>query len=124
MGGVVTQYQVTAACVVHIPAMTASGPALGTFYRDAILPEGVPQDRIDHLLAGGMIRALDVPAEPAPFEVQVGENVGATDGLTINSRSSKAELVAYGVAQEMNEAELDAMTVKDLQALFVKSSQP
>lgn len=63
------RYQVTAACVTHIPgpSLLGSGTALGTLYQDAILPPGVPADRIKHLLDNGLIAECgeDAPAATA-----------------------------------------------------------
>lgn len=107
-----TEYEVTAACVTHIPTVTSNGPMLLTLYRGNRLPSGVPQDRLRHLLDGGMIRAVE-QAVPADEE-------GGGPSLTVNSRSNKDQLVAYGMAQGDDRVTLDGMTVKELQAKYVK----
>lgn len=114
-----TEYEVTAACVTHIPASTSAGPMLLTLYRGNRLPGGVPQERIQHLLDGGMIRAVE---EPGPEPEPAVEGEGSATPSTVNSRSSKADLVAYGVAQGDDRDELEDMTVKELQALYLKSA--
>jgi hypothetical protein len=113
-----TQYEVTAACVTHIPAATSNGPMLLTLYRGNRLPGGVPQDRLRHLLDGGMIRAVEEPG-PEPVESEEEEE-DEEPTLTVNSRSNKEELIEYGVAKGGNRAELDGKTVKELQALYLK----
>lgn len=64
-----TQYRVSAPCVTHIPVAAQGGSMLSTFYRDAVLPPGVPDDRIKHLLDSGLIEAV---AEPKPAEPESG----------------------------------------------------
>lgn len=52
------RYKVTAPCVTNVPASTASGPTLLTFYKDAILPQDVPEARLKHLLDGNLIEEV------------------------------------------------------------------
>lgn len=53
---------------------------LTSLYKGAVLPEGVPQDRIDHLFSVGAIEETDVPA-PTMAEVEPNLNVrGAGEG--------------------------------------------
>ncbi|MFB4275734.1 hypothetical protein ACBJ59_10615 [Nonomuraea sp. MTCD27] len=130
-----TFYQVTAPCVVHIPTVTAAGPALGTFYKDAVLPDGVPQDKLDHLLANGMIRAVDEPGSEPEAESEAGQDPAQGgqdpaesppgDGVpTVNSRSSKADLIAYGVANGDGTPEALAELTRDqLLGRYVRQQQ-
>ena len=48
-------WQVTAAMVV-VPAKTHFGPQMVHVNRSGLLPDGVAEDRIRHLLSVGMIR--------------------------------------------------------------------
>lgn len=114
------QYKVIGACITNVPIDTAQGSQLAMFHQDAILPPGVPADRIKHLLSVGLIEEVggskdsaEQPAAPDPGQ--------AGEAKTVNARSSKAELVDYGVAQGGNRAELDAFTLKELQGRYLKS---
>jgi hypothetical protein len=115
---VAKQYKVTAPCVVNVPVSSEQGAQLSTFYRDALLPEGVPADRVKHLLDSNLIAPVDDDGE---VEEEPG---GGEQPATVNSRSSKAELVEYGVAQGDDRAALEAMTVKELKELYVKGDEP
>ncbi|WP_101791025.1 hypothetical protein [Nonomuraea indica] len=106
------QYKVTAPCVVNVPVSSADGAQLNTFYRDAVLPEGVPADRIKHLLDSNLIAPVDGRVEAESVD---------QEQLSVNSRSSKAELVEYGVAQGGNRAELEAATRDELLDRYVRS---
>lgn len=60
------RYRVTAPCITHIPStsyagtgLTRSGVALITLYHGDFLPEGVPADKIRHLLDLGMIAEFE-----------------------------------------------------------------
>lgn len=123
-------YQVTAACVVHIPMATATGITLGTLYRGAVFAGDPDSDKIKHLLDSGMIEEVGKAptgggsgqdAEPPQTPAAAG-----TGSPTVNARSTKAELVEYGIAQapeaERNRvrAELENQTVKELQARFLQ----
>lgn len=111
-----TRYQVTAPCVVHVPAMTPSGPALETYYQDAILPEGVPENKIRHLLDSGMIAVVggtELPSEPDNKQVE-------RPAATVNARSSKGDLVEHGVTQGGDRAELEALTREQLLDRYVR----
>lgn len=122
-----TQYQVTASCVTHIPIMAPGGMALGMYYQGAILPDGVPDDRIKHLLNAGMIAAVG-EAEPEP---EGGQEPGGGGGggapqapaLSVNSRSSKADLVAHGIAQGGTPADLEQLTRDQLLERYVRKPE-
>lgn len=120
-----TQYQVTAACVAHIPAMGPGGVTLGVYYQGAILPDGVPEDRIKHLLDAGMISAVDQVEPDASGQEQAGGSGGTPldPPSSVNSRSSKGDLVEYGVAQGGNREELDALTRDQLIDRYVRKSE-
>jgi hypothetical protein len=62
------QYKVTAPCVVHIPVSTSDGPMLSTFYKDASLPAGVPEEKLKHLLDGNLIEEVGGAAKAEPEE--------------------------------------------------------
>ncbi|MFD1547011.1 hypothetical protein [Nonomuraea guangzhouensis] len=120
-----TRYQVTAPCVVHVPAMTPSGPALGTYYQGAILPDGVPQEKLDHLLNSGMIRALDEPkpASGGEREEPAEKSDGASDDPappSVNSASRKADLIDYGIAHGGDRDELETLTRDQLLDRYVR----
>lgn len=123
------RYKVTAPCVVHIPTVNASGPSLGTFYQHAILPDGVPADKLKHLLDSSMI--VEIGEDGAPVEQAAEKPAGDGDpgggkaeAGKITARSSKGDLVAYAVTQGLAKEEAEALTVKDLVARFVKTEQP
>lgn len=60
-------YRVTAECVVHIPVEAPEGRVLMTLYKGAVLPRGVPQDRIRHLLNVGSIERISGSVDPVGF---------------------------------------------------------
>lgn len=53
------RYQVTGACITHVPVTTSQGTTLITLYKDAMLPADVPADRIKHLLESNLIAEVD-----------------------------------------------------------------
>ncbi|SFK92602.1 hypothetical protein SAMN05216275_14163 [Streptosporangium canum] len=110
-----TKYKVTAPCVTHIPVPGPGGISLTTLYVDAVLPEGVDEDRIKHLLDSKLIVEVGADAQP--------EGVGSeetSESRTVNSRSSKAELVDHGVAQGGGRAELEKLNRDELLARYVR----
>ncbi|MGC5012521.1 hypothetical protein ACLQ2R_17295 [Streptosporangium sp. DT93] len=115
------QYQVIGALVTNVPIDTPNGATLGMFHQHAILPPGVPDDRIKHLLSVGLIKEVGGSAKTA--EQPAAPDSGQTgEAKTVNARSSKAELVDHGVAQGGRRDELDALTLKELQTRYLKSS--
>jgi hypothetical protein len=70
-------YKVTAECAAHIPVETPEGRMLTTLYKNSVLPEGVPQDRIDHLLSVGAIERTD---EAAPTMAEMEPNLAEVGG--------------------------------------------
>jgi len=132
-------YQVVGACVTNVPVAGPHGTQLATFYAGQPLPEGVPADRVKHLLSVGLIKetggeAKPTGATPASSQQaskpasQTPANTGQQTGQppqapeSVNGRSSKADLVAYGVAHGGNEAELDALTREQLIERYVRNS--
>ncbi len=65
-----TKYQVIAPCITHIPVPGVGGTSLDTLYQGAILPDGVPQDRIKHLLDTGLIVEVGADAQPVGVGTQ------------------------------------------------------
>jgi hypothetical protein len=121
---VAKQYKVTAPCVVNVPVSSEQGAQLTTFYRDALLPEGVPAARVKHLLDSHLIAEVKTDA-PAKAEGRKRESNPPAPPSAVNARSSKAELVAYGVAQDDGTVEeLDALTRDELLAKYVRPAQP
>ncbi|MFI7125990.1 hypothetical protein ACIBQ1_09870 [Nonomuraea sp. NPDC050153] len=113
-----TRYEVTASCVAHIPVMTPGGLVLDMFYKGAILPDGVPAERLNHLVVAGMIRAVDEPGAPAREQA-------SDDGAppSVNARSSKGDLVEYGVSQGGDRTELESMTREQLLDRYVRKPE-
>ncbi|MCK2219701.1 hypothetical protein MF672_038785 [Actinomadura sp. ATCC 31491] len=115
------RYIVTGACITHVPVSTAQGRMLVTLYRDAMLPADVPEDRIQHLLDSNLIEEVkggDAPAEePKKLETVSGAPA------SVNARSSKGDLVEYGVAQGDDRGELDAMTRDQLLDRYVRKPE-
>ncbi|MEU9888007.1 hypothetical protein [Sphaerisporangium sp. NPDC051011] len=111
-------YRVTGACVTHIPA----GQQLITLYSGNLLPPGVPQDRIDHLLSVRMIEEVEsAPAETASPDTAAQEPKAPEPAAKVNARSSKPDLVDYGVARGDDRAELEALTREQLLGKYVRS---
>ncbi|MEV0584102.1 hypothetical protein [Nonomuraea sp. NPDC050310] len=67
-----TEYEVVGEYIVHIPVSTSNGTMLVDLAKGAILPEGVPQERIQHLLDSNLIAEVGksqdakATAKPAP----------------------------------------------------------
>ncbi|WP_436759331.1 hypothetical protein [Streptosporangium sp. V21-05] len=114
------QYQVVGACVTDIPTGGPMGPTRITLYKDAFLPSDVPDDRIEHLLSVKLIKEVGGPDKPVE---QTSSPQPSGDGKGVNARSSKAELVDYGVAQGGTRAELEDLNLKELQARYLKGAQ-
>lgn len=110
-------FQVTGPCVTNVPVAGVQGTQLATFYAGHVLPADVPADRIKHLLSVGLIEEVGGGAAK-PVDTPVSE--GGDAPAAVNARSSKGDLVAFGVAQGGDRAELDGKTVKELQALYLK----
>jgi hypothetical protein len=115
-----TQYVVTAPCLVHVPFDTPQGKQLGTLYTGAVLPDSVPRDRIEFWLDGGMIEK--VGAEPAstpdPSAPPEPSGPATPPGLQAPPESgpgsSKDAWVDYAVQRGMDRAEADALNKADL----------
>lgn len=64
-------YRVKAACVV---AKVNSETGEGYFYRDAILPDGVPPEEAERLEELGLVEKVDDPAPEAEAEKSEGSD--------------------------------------------------
>lgn len=120
------KYQVVGACATDIPVATAEGSIRVTLYRGNVLPEGVPEARLEHLLSVGLIEELDKGEDPVPPEAQAGTAPSGEQGgeAKLNSRSSKGDLANHAVLKgDMTRDEADAMTRDQLLARYV-TKQP
>lgn len=112
-----TQYVVTAPCLVHVPFDTPQGRQLGTLYAGAVLPGSVPKEKVKFWLDNGMIKKVEAKASPEPEQEEsrpegseVAKSQGPTPevegGLTAPPTSgqgaSKAAWVDYAVAKGMD----------------------
>ncbi|GAA3721766.1 hypothetical protein GCM10022224_104010 [Nonomuraea antimicrobica] len=111
-----TTYQVVAPCVTNVPVSTGQGTQMATFYTNHLLPPSVPADRIKHLLSLGLIKAVEPAEEAKPSEAVKAAGPAAPP---VTARSSKAELVAHGVARGDDAAELEKATREQLLARYV-----
>jgi len=139
-----TQYKVTAPCLVHVPFNTPQGTQLGTLYAEAILPDGVPQEKVDFWLDAGMIEKVggkaareaseeggqEVAKSQGPDPVQARQPgvevdpdpdvpppsvlTGRTPPPESGPGSGKAAWVDYAVAQGMGRDEAEGMSRDDL----------
>lgn len=112
------QYQVVGACVANVPVDTPQGSQLAMFHQHALLPPGVPADRIAHLLSVGLIKEVGGSGTPEPKPAAPEQPSGS-----VNARSSKGDLVEYGVANGGDRAELDAMTREQLLDRYVRKPE-
>jgi hypothetical protein len=129
-----TKYVVTGACVTHIPVAGPGGSMLETFYQGALLPAGVPDDRIKHLLDNNLIAAEGEDADealadayapasepvnpavvPPPFELP--------ERRPVNGRSSRADLVEHAVQQGMDREEAEGMSREELRDRYVRKPE-
>jgi hypothetical protein len=102
---------------------------LGTFYKDAFLPDDVPPEKLDHLLEAKMIVEVEEggdnePSSQTPEDVKERGESQQAQPATVNARSSKADLVAYGVARGASQAELEEMTREQLLDRYIRGKQP
>ncbi|MEV4179937.1 hypothetical protein AB0J28_00640 [Streptosporangium canum] len=120
------RYKVTAPCVANVPVSAAPDASMTIFYKDALLPEGVPAERLRHLLDGNMIEEIKgneaAEQQKAEEKSSTPTQAPASGGQGVNSRSSKAELVDHGVAQGGDRAELEKLTHKELQDRYLKQA--
>jgi hypothetical protein len=115
-------YRVTAACVVHVPIATQAGHALGTLYRDAVFTGDPDSEKVRHLLASDMIEEIGGDGQPVVTEPDdPAADSGSQPPQVVTSRSNKADLVAYGVAQGDDRAELEALNREQLLDKYVRS---
>lgn len=101
------RYQVVGA-MVSAKVDTIDGVQVRYFYAPAVLPDGVAQESIDHLLDVGLIAVFGESsvAEPDDTEKAPGKS------------ASKATWVEYAVSQGMDATEAEALTRDDLAEKF------
>jgi hypothetical protein len=122
------KYVVTGACVTHVPVDGPEGKTLVTLYQNTPLPEGVPEDRIQHLLDNNLIaEAGSDEAEERIAEAFAPNNAEPPQvpaaGKTVNGRSSKTDLVEHAVSQGMTREEAEGMTRDDLLDRYVRKGE-
>lgn len=83
------QYKVTAPCVVHVPVSTSDGPMLGTFYKDAILPSDVPEEKVKHLLDSNLIEEVGGFSRNTEAKQQPGRGRKPAEQGTAAAKSSE-----------------------------------
>lgn len=83
-------YVVKAACVV---AKTNSETGEGYYYRDAILPAGVPQAEKDRLVEAGLVKIV---GDEAP--VDVADDVAGDEPPRAGKGSGRSEWAAYATS--------------------------
>lgn len=110
-----TQYVVSAPCVVLPVQAIGSGPVRREFYQGAVLPDGVDEAALKRHLRKGMIEEFE------PLDVEGVEDPGPANdpGAPValpNKSASKADWVAYATSDEggMAQAEAEAMTRDEL----------
>lgn len=115
---------VWAACSVTNPK-TGSDKVL---VKGDMLPDWVTDFTKFVLTTSGAVKVVEdpdpalVPDDALPEPVRLAEH--PPPAVTpVNYRSSKEQLVAYGVAQGDDRASLDGKTVKELQALYLKAPE-
>lgn len=108
-------YVVTAPCVTHIPVSGSEGPMLVTLYQGSPMPEGVPEDRLKHLLDSKLIEEVGGKAKSEPEETKEPDAPKPLDG-----RSSKADLVAHAVANGMSQDDAEKLTRDQLLDMYVR----
>lgn len=109
------QYTVTGACVTHIPVAGPDGKMLVTLYQGAPMPEGVPDDRIKHLLDSNLIEEVGGEGGVESKEVKESDTP-----KPLNGRASKDDLVAHAVANGMNQDDAEAMSRDQLLDMYVR----
>lgn len=118
------KYQVVGACATDIPVATANGSIRVTLYRGNVLPEGVPEKRLEHLLDVGLIKELDKGEDPTPPEADAGVTppVQSEGGepKPLNARSPKPDLVEHAVSQGMERKDAEELTRDQLLELYVR----
>jgi hypothetical protein len=119
-----TQYVVTAPCLVHVPFDTPQGKQLGTLYTHAVLPASVPDEKIKFWLDAGMIEKVEgesavqpagQPPETSAPDGQPEQNPEPKAPPESGPGSSKDAWVEYAVASgRMERADAEALSKTDL----------
>lgn len=109
-------YVVTGACVTHIPVAGPDGKMLVTLYQGAPMPEGVPDDRLKHLLDSNLIEEVGGKAKAEPE----GEAKEPDAPKPLDGRSSKADLVAHAVTNGMNQEDAEKLKRDELLEMYVR----
>jgi hypothetical protein len=113
------QYTVTGACVAHIPVDGPDGRMLAMFYAGAVLPEGVPEGRIQHLLDAGLIAETGQVSEEEASARLTGEPVPTT----VNGRSSKSDLIEHAVGKGLPREEAEGMSREQILDRYVRKGE-
>lgn len=111
-----TQYKVTAPCLVHVPVMTATGPALGTVYAGDVLPQNVPEEKVRFWLDGGMIASVGEAPIPEPEKApEPGSGTAPKMPPENGPGSGKEAWAAYAVASgTLSREDAEGMSKTDL----------
>lgn len=122
------RYRVTGPYVIA-KTMTRDGLRMVGLGEGALVPDDASQEWLKHHLRMKLIEKVEQveavsPAptrnEQPPAPPKEPDEPPASAPENVNYRSSKAELIAYGVARGDDRATLEEMTVKELQALYLK----
>jgi hypothetical protein len=109
------QFRVTGPCLANVPTSGPLGEIRRTLYRDALF-DG---DQVDgELLALWERRGLAEPVE-APAAKQSAAPKADDNPPAVTAKSTKAELVEYGVAKGDDRAELEKLKVDELRDRYV-----
>ncbi|WP_326829685.1 hypothetical protein OIE13_05985 [Streptosporangium sp. NBC_01810] len=100
-----------------------------TLYQHAVFNADLVEDELLELWQKrGLAEPVDTDASPLtdpapPSDPEGGSTPPTPAPPSITNRSNKGELVAYGVSQGDDQAELQGMSVKDLQQRYLKAQQ-
>jgi hypothetical protein len=121
-----TEYQVVAEMASHVEVLVVGGvKEIHTFYKGAVLPDGVPTARVEHLLSVGVIAPVgEVPLAPNAAVKQdpaTGANSVSTERL---QGQSDAEIEAGRKAQAEVEEKSKADAEVDEKRAAAKAKLP
>ncbi len=119
-----TEYEVVGACITDVPTNTAGGEMRVTLYKGArITSASVPAERIAHLLDVGLIAPVGQDGQPVDQQEPKGDGTGDGTGggspAPLTQRSTRGELVEHGVRQGGDRAELEKLSLKQLQDRYL-----